>query len=125
MLKILVVDDEPLNNKLILAYLSDHPYEVVCATSAEEAYTKLQAEHFDLILLDRMMPDMDGLEFADKLKHNPTLSSIPIILQTAAAEKIKLAEGFEAGIVDIITKPFDECDLITAINVCLHRVYKQ
>lgn len=125
MLKILVVDDEPLNNKLVLAYLADQPYDVECASNAEDAFEKLQTQQFDLILLDRMMPGMDGLQFAEKLKHDTALASIPIVLQTAAADKVQLNEGLQAGIVDIITKPFDENDLIYVIKTCLDRVHNQ
>lgn len=120
MYNILVIDDEPLNIKLIAAYLEDYPYTIVTANGATDAWELLQGDnHFDLILLDRMMPDVDGLELAKNIREDAKLKSIPIIMQTAAAEKSQIDEGLQSGILHYITKPYDEEALNALIRTIL------
>lgn len=118
---ILVVDDELLNLKLISAYLEDYPYNIIAADSATNAWKLLHEPgyKFDLILLDRMMPDMDGIELVKKIKQEPDLSSIPIIMQSAAAEQSKIDEVLKSGVAHYITKPFDEEQLAKLVNSVL------
>lgn len=120
MKNILVIDDEPLNNKLIAVYLEEEPYTIVSVHSSKEAWTILHGDQeFDLILLDRMLPDIDGIEFTKMLKQDPLLKHIPIIMQTAAAEKQQITEGLQAGILHYITKPYDAQTLIDVIKSCV------
>lgn len=117
---ILVIDDEPLNIKLIAAFLEDYPYKITSVPNSVDALKILRnVSDFDLILLDRMLPEIDGLEFAKYLKEDPELQKIPIIMQTAAAEKSQIAEGVEAGILYYITKPYGEEELAALIETCL------
>lgn len=114
---ILLVDDEPLNLKLIDAYLDGLPFVLIKSHSADEALQLLDGNlSIDLILVDRMMPDMDGTELCLKIKENPKLASIPIIMQSASAEESKITEGLKCGIIHYITKPFDQETLLNAIS---------
>lgn len=113
MQKILLVDDEPLNLKLIAAYLYGEPYELLNASNALQAIKILEETHdIKLILLDLMMPDMNGLEFAKVLKRNVAWQNIPIIMQTAAAEKDKVDDCIKHGIKHFLIKPFEQMQLI-------------
>lgn len=120
--RILVVDDEPLNNKLICAYLADHFFDVTCVESVQHAIEIMNNNPlFDLILLDRMMPGINGVEFATQLRANTKFATIPIIIQTAAVDKLQLPEILKSGIIEIITKPFSEEKLINTIDSVLKR----
>ncbi len=103
--KILFVDDVPTNIKVLLEVLKDD-YKVIFAQSGKEA-VKLAAKSLpDLILLDIMMPEMDGYEVCRQLKNNPETSDIPIIFVTAMNEEEDETRGLNLGAVDYITKPF-------------------
>ncbi|MGD2116747.1 MAG: response regulator [Chromatiales bacterium] len=106
---ILIVDDEPLNLEIILEYLEDDDYNLKTAIDGQEAWEQLQAnpELFDLILLDRMMPNMDGMELLGLIKGHPVLKNLPVILQTALASKQDIADGMAAGAYYYLTKPFE------------------
>ncbi len=107
---ILIVDDEPFNIEIIMEYLEDEGYELRSAEDGLDAWNQLQAEPgaFDLILLDRMMPNMDGMETLEKIKEHPVLRELPVILQTALASKQDIADGMKAGAYYYLTKPFEE-----------------
>lgn len=102
--KLLVVDDVP-ENLIILYKLLRKEYQVIGANSGKEALQILSADRPDLILLDIMMPDMDGLEVCRVLKEDDRLREIPIIFITALTDEMDESRGFEAGAVDYITKP--------------------
>jgi len=108
--RLLVVDDEPLNLEIILEYLEDGPYETITAEDGLEAWNKLEAQPdgYDVVLLDRMMPNMDGLEVLRRIKAHPVLQSVPVILQTALAGADEINEGLAAGAHYYLTKPFEE-----------------
>ena len=130
MKKILAVDDEAKNLKLIEAYLEDeNDFDIELAENGLVAWKKVLAtgdnKTFDLILLDRMMPEMDGMEFMRKLKSNPKYSHIPVIMQTAAAEKSQVVEGIKAGVYHYLTKPYDEETLLSIVKTCLEDNEKQ
>ncbi len=117
---ILIVDDEPLNIKLVTAFLDELPYIIYAAANSEQAWHLLQGEvNFSVILLDRMLPEIDGLMFAKKIKMDPRFKDIPIIIQTAAAENSQIAEGFTPEVCDYLTKPFDAEILILKIAKAL------
>ena len=107
---ILVVDDEPLNLDIIEEFLTGNgeEYIVVTAHDGIEAMQKLEAEpaKYDVVLLDRMMPRMSGMEVLEKMSSHPDLKYIPVILQTAKASKEDILEGLKAGAYYYLTKPF-------------------
>lgn len=110
---ILIVDDEPYNLEIIMEYLEDEGYDLHSAHDGLEAWTKLQAEPqaFDIVLLDRMMPNMDGMQVLEQIKAHPSLVEIPVILQTALASKQDISDGMKAGAYYYLTKPFEEENL--------------
>lgn len=107
---ILIVDDEPFNVEIIMEYLEHEGYELRSAEDGLDAWTKLEAapKEYDMILLDRMMPNMDGMEVLEKIKAHPVLMELPVILQTALASKQDIADGMKAGAYYYLTKPFEE-----------------
>ena len=114
---ILIVDDEPFNIEIIMEYLEGEGYDLRSAEDGLDAWNQLQAEPevFDLILLDRMMPNMDGMETLEKIKAHPVLRELPVILQTALASKQDIADGMKAGAYYYLTKPFEEEMLCSVI----------
>lgn len=107
---ILVVDDEPLNLDIIEEFLTGkgQPYVVEKANDGIEAMEKLESnpEKYDVVLLDRMMPRMSGMEVLEKMNAHPELKYIPVILQTAKVSKADIVEGLKAGAYYYLTKPF-------------------
>lgn len=102
--KILVVDDEPMNHKLLAHIMSDEPrYEIVAVNSGQEALKKLNGQSFDLIMLDVMMPEMDGLE---TLRHIRKIYNVPVVLMTGNKTLDTSSDFAELGCNDYITKPF-------------------
>ena len=113
---ILIVDDEPILLEILNEYLDDMNYDVVEANDGKEAWDILQnpKHQFDTVILDRMMPNMDGLEVLKKIKAHPALSKIPVIMQTGSVEKHEILEGLQAGCYYYLTKPFAE-DVFTSV----------
>jgi len=114
---ILVVDDEPDIVTLVKSRLEANGYEVISAYNGKDGLEKAEESQPDMILLDLMMPIMDGYEAGQKLKENPKTKDIPLILFTAAAaEEVakKGAETIEA--IDYVVKPFDDAALLFLIN---------
>jgi DNA-binding NtrC family response regulator len=103
---ILIVDDTPANIGVLLDNLAGLGYKVLVARNGESALEKVTQEWPDLILLDIMMPGMDGFEVCGKLKNDPETKDIPVIFMTALSETSDKVKGFNAGAVDYITKPF-------------------
>ena len=103
--KLLLVDDIPENLELLHRILRDY-YDLINANNGKEALKLAESEKPDLILLDVMMPGMDGFEVCRLLKLNPSLKEIPVIFLTALTDELSEIIGFEAGAVDYITKPF-------------------
>jgi diguanylate cyclase (GGDEF)-like protein len=108
---ILIVDDHEDNVELLKARLESWGYRTLSATDGEEALQKIDQEPPDLILLDVMMPKIDGIEVARRVKANENLPFIPIIMQTALDATENKVEGLEAGADDYITKPIDFAEL--------------
>jgi len=109
---ILVVDDDPVIQKLLEVNFSIEGYQVEVAGDGLEALEKARAVSPDLIVLDVMMPRMNGLEAAKALKADPETASIPIIMLSAKAQDIDQDAGREAGVDLYMTKPFDPLDLL-------------
>lgn len=119
--RVLAVDDEPVNLDIIVEFLSDLPVELVCSASGEEAWLRLQqdAQDFDLILLDRMMPGMNGMELLHKLRAEPRFANVPVVMQTAAASPDQVREGLEAGVHYYLTKPYEPETLLAIVRSVL------
>lgn len=117
--KILVVDDYPANVKLLERNLQAAGYETVAANDGQEALEKVQAEKPDLILLDIMMPKIDGFEVCRRLRADEATAVIPIIMVTALKETEDRIRGLEAGADDFISKPFDRGELLARVKSLL------
>src|SRR6478672_1964914 len=104
---LLIVDDEELNREGLARRLRRHDYEVVAAKSGREAIELLGGRRFDLVLLDIMMPGMNGLEVLKFLRRVDSLLNLPIIMVTAKGESEDMVEAFELGANDYVTKPLD------------------
>lgn len=119
--RILVVDDEPFNLEIIVEYLADCDYDLVTAADGSSALERLaeSGPDFDLVLLDRMMPGLDGVEVLRKIKDDPRLQTIPVIMQTAAASPEEVREGLAAGAHYYLTKPFAADSLLTVVRTAL------
>ncbi len=116
---ILIVDDLKANLKLLTYILENEGYQTSFALSGKEALERLKVLTPDLILLDLMMPEMNGLEICQAIKLNPNHKSIPIIFLTASQEEHHLIEAFELGASDYVTKPFRKPELLTRIETHL------
>ena len=116
---ILVVDDQPQNIELLEAYLVPQGYEIVKAANGEEALEKLSGNQIDLILLDVMMPGMDGFEVTRRVRQDNTHRLLPIILVTALRETEDRVKGIEAGCDDFISKPVDKMELLARVRSLL------
>jgi len=119
--KILVVDDEEDILELVRYNLARDGYRVVCAASGEQALSRAKSEPFDLIVLDLMLPGIDGLEVAKRLKSKPETRHIPIIMLTAKGEEADIVTGLELGADDYVTKPFSPRILIARVKAVLRR----
>lgn len=117
---ILAVDDITTNIMLLKAVLSRAKYKIVTASGGVEALEKVASEHPDLILLDIMMPDMDGYEVLQQLKADPAHQDIPVIFLTALHNPEDIVKGFKLGASDYISKPFNHEELITRVA---HHIY--
>ena len=113
---VLCVDDEIYNLEILEKYLSNSGYNSILAKNGTEALHKLSENkgRINAVLLDRMMPDIDGIEVLRRMKQEDSLKSIPVIMQTAAAETHEIAEGIKAGAYYYLTKPYSE-DILMAI----------
>ncbi len=118
---ILVVDDEEDVLELIRYNLDKNGYRVSMAVTGEEALLRVRAELPDLIILDLMLPGIDGLEVCKKLKSNNKTQHIPIIMLTAKGEEVDIVTGLELGADDYVTKPFSPKVLIARLRRILHR----
>ena len=120
---VLVVDDQSQNLQVVAAVLSMNGFEVILASSGEEAFERLAARTPDLILLDVLMPGMDGLAVCRKIKEDPRWLEVPIIFLSAADDKNLIVKALECGGVDYVTKPFNKAELLTRVRT--HLALKQ
>ena len=119
--KILVVDDDLDSLKLIGLMLQRNGYEVIAANSGNQALTRAASDHPDLIILDVMMPDMNGYEVSRNLRRNASTQNIPIIMFTAKTLIDDKVAGFEAGADDYLTKPTHPAELASRVKAILMR----
>src|SRR5438309_483603 len=114
--RVLVVDDVPANVKLLEARLSAEYFDVMTATSGDEALAICERAQCDIVLLDVMMPEMDGFEVCRKLKANPSTHHIPVVMVTALDQPSDRVRGLEAGADDFLTKPVSDVALIARVR---------
>jgi CheY-like chemotaxis protein len=120
MLRVLIVDDEPVNQEILLEYLSDSGYALETADDGVGAWAALEAapQNYDVVLLDRSMPELDGMEVLRRMKGHPTLRHVPVILQTAKTEPHEIVEGIDAGAYYYLTKPYDQNVMRSVVATC-------
>ncbi|MGA2867111.1 MAG: response regulator transcription factor [Verrucomicrobiota bacterium] len=119
--KVLVVDDEPEAVELVEFNLKQAGFEVVTAADGAEALKKARALLPSLVVLDLMLPEVDGLEVCKMLRRDPATASVPIVMVTAKAAEIDRILGLELGADDYITKPFSPRELVLRIKKILER----
>jgi two-component system phosphate regulon response regulator PhoB len=119
--KILIVDDEPEAVELVEFNLKQAGFEVVAAADGAEALQKARAELPSLIVLDLMLPEIDGLEICRMLRRDPATAAVPIIMVTAKAAEIDRIIGLEVGADDYVTKPFSPRELVLRVKKMLER----
>lgn len=107
MTRLLAVDDEPLNLAIIAECLADDGYTIDEAGDGEEAWARMQDTAYDIVVLDRMMPRLDGIGLLRRAKADPRWARVPFIMQTAAATQQEVREGLEAGAHYYLTKPYE------------------
>lgn len=119
MIKILVVDDEEYIREVIVEYLNNEGYLPIQAEDGKEAKELLEKEKFDLMILDIMMPDMDGFTLLEELDNS---NKVPTIILSARGEEIDKLTGFDKGIDDYLCKPFSPKELVARVKAILNRV---
>lgn len=120
--QILVIDDEPINLEVLLEYLAgETKRQPDTASDGESAWQLLQdsANNYQLLLLDRMMPGLDGIELLRRIKNDRRLAGIPVIMQTAAGSAEQIREGLEAGAYYYLTKPYRRDELLAIVHAAL------
>ena len=120
--KILVVDDEPPIVRLMEFILARQGHEMLVAVNGEEAVEKIRTHKPDLILLDIMMPRIDGYEVARRIRANPETAALPIIMLSAKAQEEDIRKGVEVGVDEYITKPFSPEHLVHVVADHLSRL---
>ena len=119
--RILVIDDDLDTLRLVGLMLQRQGYEIIAASNGTQGLEKAFAEKPNLILLDVMMPDMDGYEVTRRLRKNPTTSTIPILMFTAKTQIDDKVTGFEVGADDYLTKPFNPLEVVARTKAILRR----
>ena len=119
--KILIIDDDLDTLKLVGLILQRQGYQIVAANSGSQGLAKAAAERPNLILLDVMMPDMEGYEVTRRLRADPELARTPIIMFTAKTMVDDKVAGFEAGVDDYMTKPTHPAELVSRVKALLAR----
>ena len=118
---ILIIDDDPDLRKLVKINLSSFGYQVLCAEEGTKGLEMARTEHPALILLDLMMPVVDGWRVLDDLSKDPTTRDVPVVVLTAMAQDEYVLRALEAGAVEYLCKPFDLIGLTKCIDVTLER----
>jgi CheY-like chemotaxis protein len=118
---LLVVDDEPINLEIIGEFLEEEPFVLTLASSGEQAWTLLEEKPagYNAVILDRMMPGMSGIDLLRRIKSDPRMQHLPVIMQTAAAAPEQIAEGLAAGAYYYLIKPYERTTLLSIINAAL------
>ena len=120
---VLIVDDNPTNVSVLLDYLSEAGFRVLVAQNGESALERVAFAYPDIILLDVLMPGIDGFETCRRLKSSPAGQDIPIIFMTALSETVDKVKGFSLGAVDYVTKPIQHEEVLARLTA--HLTIKQ
>jgi DNA-binding response OmpR family regulator len=123
--RVLVVDDDLDAVRLVGLMLERRGYGIIAAQSGAQALMKAQTENPDLIILDVMMPDMDGYEVCRRLRANPSTADIPIMMFTAKTQKNDKVAGFQAGADDYLTKPIHPEELVSRLEAVMLRASRR
>ena len=119
--RVLIVEDEPDIRELVVHHLKREGYHVSAAASGEEALRQVRAAAPDLVLLDLMMPAMDGLEVCRRLRQDPATAALPIVMLTAKGDEVDRVLGLEIGADDYVVKPFSPKELLARVRAVLRR----
>jgi DNA-binding response OmpR family regulator len=119
--KILVVEDEPENQLAIQVILTVEGFEVIPVEDGRLAFNAAKEQRPDLILLDVMMPEINGFEVFAQLRQNEATKQIPVIMLSALAQQSDVARAVEAGVEDYVAKPFEPADLIERIRAMIEK----
>ena len=114
--RVLIVDDDPVIVRLLQVNFRLEGYEVETASRGDEALEKARGQVFDMILLDVMMPGLDGWEVCKQLKADPTHLPVPVIFLSARAQDEDRQRGYALGVVEYVTKPFDPAHLVDIVR---------
>ena len=117
--RILIVDDVPKNIQVAASILQNSGYQMAFAQDGQTALAQTETNRFDLVLLDIMMPGMDGFEVCRRIKENPVNREVPIVFLTAKNDSESIIKGFELGAVDYLTKPFNGAELQARVKTHL------
>jgi adenylate cyclase len=125
--RILIVEDAPANIQALKSILGEQGYQVSAVTSGHQAISVLDRVRPDLILLDVMMPEMDGFETCRRIKSSTTWREIPLVFLTSKIESIDIVRGFELGAVDYVVKPFNAPELLARVgnHLALDRLHRE
>jgi pilus assembly protein CpaE len=119
--RVLVVDDDDMMRKMTSGILTRHGFDVLNAENGRDALAQVQSTRPDLILLDVMMPEMDGYEACRRIRADPATGTIPVLMLTSLASVEQKVKGFEAGADDYLAKPYEAEELVARVNVLLKR----
>lgn len=119
--RILIVDDDERSAEFCRAVLDKHGFSAVAVHDGEAAISRLSSESFDLILLDMILPGMDGLSFLSHLRTDPISRSVPVVVVTGVTDRAPLMKAFEQGVDDYLIKPFVVSELLVRIKSVLHK----
>lgn len=119
----MIIEDEPDIVRMLEYNLKKEGFRIVCASGGEEALRRAERERPDIILLDLMLPEIDGLEVCRRLRQSPETSGIPVIMLTAKSRETDKIVGLELGADDYITKPFSVAELIARVKAVLRRLH--
>lgn len=124
---ILIIDDEPFNIDILTEHLEDEAYNILVAENGQVGLDVLNKnkDNIEVILLDRMMPVMSGMEFLDVIKKDESVNNIPIIMQTAAASESDIIEGINAGAYYYLTKPFQADVMLSIVKAAINDYTRQ
>ncbi len=118
--RILAVDDEPINLDIIVDILDAPEFRVHAVANGEAAWAMIESSAYDVVILDRMMPGLDGMALLRRIKADPRYRSLPVIMQTAATAPEQVREGIEAGAYYYLTKPYDPRALLAIVRAALY-----
>jgi DNA-binding response OmpR family regulator len=121
MARVLVADDDPVTRELIVYKLETEGYDAVVAEDGASALVVAREQAPDIVLLDVHMPGMSGFEVCRRMRTDPDIPRIPVIMLTASAHKADISAGFDAGAADYVPKPFSPRELVSRVQTVLAR----